>query len=69
MKCNGLSIGFVGRRFCWKEIQWCQRLRDVEGEERPPGLDCYCHKQMVLWSSLADEAQTKFSTKLGRPLF
>ncbi|KIM74953.1 hypothetical protein PILCRDRAFT_48736, partial [Piloderma croceum F 1598] len=46
--------------FRWKEMQWCQRLRDVEDEERPLGLDCYCHKQMVLWSSLADQAQTKF---------
>ena len=41
----------------------------MEDEERPPGLDCYCHKQMVLWGSLADQAQTKFSTVLGRPLF
>jgi hypothetical protein len=40
----------------------------MEDEERPPGLDCYCHKQMVLWHSLADQAQTKFSTVLGRPL-
>jgi hypothetical protein len=54
--------------FWWKEGQWRQRLRDMEDEERPPGLDCYCHKQMVLWHSLADQAQTKFSTVLGRPL-
>jgi hypothetical protein len=55
--------------FRWKEMQWRQRLRDIEDEERPPGLDCYCHKQMVLWSSLAEQAQTKFSAQLGRPVF
>ena len=54
--------------FRWMEMQWRQRLRDVEDEERPPGLDCYCHKQMVLWSTLADQAQTKFSAHLGRPV-
>jgi hypothetical protein len=52
-----------------KVEEWRKRLKDVEDEERPPGLDCYCHKQMVLWGSLADQAQTKFSTVLGRPLF
>src|ERR1700727_2605395 len=55
--------------FRGKEGEWRKRLQDMEDEERPPGLDCYCHKQMVLWGSLADQAQTKFSTVLGRPLF
>jgi hypothetical protein len=41
MKCNGQLIGFIGRRCNGKE-----RLKDVEDEERPPGLDCYCHKQI-----------------------
>jgi len=48
--------------FRWKKEQWNKRLSDLEDEERPPGLDCYCYKQMVLWGSLADQAQTKFST-------
>ena len=55
--------------FCKKEEGLNKRLRDLEDEERPPGLDCYCHKQMVLWSSLVDQAQAKFSTLLGQPLF
>ena len=55
--------------FHWKETQWKKRLRDVEDEERPPGLDCYCHKQIALWSSLADQAQTRFSAQLGHPVF
>jgi len=55
--------------FRWKERQWQQRLRDLDDEERPPGLDCYCHKQMVLWNSLADQAEEKFSAQLGRPVF
>jgi hypothetical protein len=45
------------------------RLRDTEDEERPPGLDGYCHKQVALWGSLADQAQNQFSTLLGRPVF
>jgi hypothetical protein len=55
--------------FQWKVKQWRTRLRDLEEDERPPGLDSYCHKQMVLWDSLAEQAQTRFSTLLGRPLF
>jgi len=55
--------------FRWKERQWQQRLRDLEDEERPPGLDCYSHKQMVLWNSLADQAKKKFSAQLGHPVF
>jgi 5-methylcytosine-specific restriction endonuclease McrA len=52
-----------------KVEEWRKRLKDVEDKERPPGLDCYCHKQMVLWGSLADQAHTKFSAVLGRHLF
>lgn len=40
--------------FQWKEGQWRMRLSEVDDEERPPGLDSYCHKQVVLWDSLAD---------------
>jgi hypothetical protein len=53
----------------WKMEQWRTRLRDLEADERPPGLDSYCHKQIALWDSLAEQAQTRFSTLLGRPLF
>jgi hypothetical protein len=55
--------------FRWKENQWRQRLKDLDDEERPPGMDAYCHKQVGLWGSLADEARDRFSTHLGRPLF
>jgi hypothetical protein len=55
--------------FHWKENQWRQRLRDVDDGEMPPGLDSYCHKQIELWGSLADQAQDTFSNHLGRPLF
>jgi hypothetical protein len=55
--------------FRWKEEQWRLRLNDMEDQDRPPGLDCYCHKQMALWSSLADQAETQFTNVLGRPLY
>jgi hypothetical protein len=55
--------------FQWQEDKWRHRLNDVEDGERPPELDCYCHKQMVLWKLLADQAQTQFSAAFGRPLF
>ena len=64
-----LEMQWTVNWFRRKEEGWNKRLRDLEDEERPPGLDCYCHKQMVLWGSLADQAQAKFSTLLGRPLF
>src|SRR5882724_5292586 len=51
--------------FRWKEEQWRLRLHELDNEERPPGLDCYCHKQMALWSALADQAQTQFTNTLG----
>ena len=51
--------------FWWKTEQWRKRFRDLADEERPPGLDCYCHKQMALWDSLAEQAQTRFSNLLG----
>jgi hypothetical protein len=65
----GYEMRWTVNWFRWKEKQWRSRLRDMEDEERPPGLDCYCHKQMQLWGSLADQTQTKCSTALGRPLF
>jgi hypothetical protein len=64
----GYKMQWTVNWFRWMEGQWRSRLSDLEDEERPPGLDCYCHKQMVLWSSLADQAQTKFTVLLGRPL-
>ena len=69
LRIVGYEMEWTVNWFRWKEGQWRSRLTDMEDEERPPGLDCYCHKQIVLWSCLADEAQTKFSTVLGRPLF
>ena len=53
----------------WKEGEWRKRLGDVKDEERPLGLDCYCHKQIVLWGMLADQAERQFSELLGKPLF
>ena len=38
--------------FQWKVEQWWRRLGDVTDEERPPGLDSYCHKQIVMWDTL-----------------
>ncbi|KIM74283.1 hypothetical protein PILCRDRAFT_80226, partial [Piloderma croceum F 1598] len=40
--------------FHWQENKWKQRLRDVDDEERPAGLDSYGHKQVALWNALAD---------------
>jgi hypothetical protein len=55
--------------FRWKQKEWHRRLRDLADEERAPGLDCYCHKQIALWDSLADKADAKFSNTLKKPLF
>jgi hypothetical protein len=65
----GLEMEWTVNWFRCKEKEWKKRLGDVEDEERPPGLDCYCHKQMALWASLADQAEIKFSSLLDRPLF
>ena len=65
----GYEMQWTVNWFQWKEEQWRLRLSDMDDEEKPPGLDCYCHKQMVLWRSLADQAQTQFTKVLGCPLF
>ncbi|KIM79992.1 hypothetical protein PILCRDRAFT_73667, partial [Piloderma croceum F 1598] len=65
----GYEMRWTVNWFKWKEEQWRLRLTDMENEERPPGLDCYCHKQMALWSSLADQAETQFTNVLGHPLY
>ncbi|KAI0245206.1 hypothetical protein BJV78DRAFT_1140462, partial [Lactifluus subvellereus] len=65
----GLKMEWTVNWFRWKENEWRKRLGNVEDGEQPPGLDCYCHKQMVLWGSLAEQAETKFSSLLDRPLF
>ncbi|KAI0245541.1 hypothetical protein BJV78DRAFT_1137879, partial [Lactifluus subvellereus] len=65
----GLEMEWTVNWFRYKEKEWKKRLGDVEDEERPPGLDCYCHKQMALWASLVDQAEIKFSSLLDRPLF
>ena len=65
----GLEMQWTVNWFRRRREQWRMRLDDLDDEERPPGLDCYCHKQMVLWGSLADQAETKFTALLGHPLF
>jgi len=48
----GYKMKWTVNWFQWKEEQWRLRLNNIDDEERPPRLDCYFHKQMVLWSSL-----------------
>ena len=55
--------------FQWKAEQWWRRLGDVTNEERPPGLDSYCHKQIVMWDTLGNWMASQLSVLLGRPLF
>jgi hypothetical protein len=64
----GYEMRWTVNWFRWKGEQWRLRLDDMEDEERPPGLDCYCHKQMTLWTSLANEAENQFASVLGHPL-
>jgi hypothetical protein len=47
----GYEMQWMVNWFHWRENQWRQRLRDVNDDERPPGLDSYCHKQIALWGS------------------
>jgi hypothetical protein len=65
----GYEMKWTINWFQWKKDQWRLRLNDTEDEERTPGLDCYCHKQMSLWGSLEHEAETKFTNILGCPLY
>ena len=58
-------MGWTINWFKWRERKWMSRLKEVENDERPPGLDCYCHKQVALWGSLANEAQALFNRALG----
>ena len=55
--------------FQQKEGEWKRRLGDVTNDGHPPGLDCYCHKQIAIWGTLANQADTKFSSLMGSPLF
>ena len=57
-----LEMGWTLNWFEWKKDQWLRRLDDLEDGERPPRLDCYCHKQVALWDSLSEQAKQKFST-------
>ena len=57
-----LEMGWTLNWFSWKKDQWIRRLDDLVDGERPPGLDCYCHKQVALWDSLSEQAKQKFST-------
>jgi hypothetical protein len=69
LRLVGYEMQWTVNWFRWKEDQWRRRLNDLENEERPPGLDSYCHKHITLWHSLAEQAQTQFSNVLGHPLF
>ena len=55
--------------FQWKVGQWKKRLGEVTDEEQPPGLDPYCHKQIVMWDMLGKRAEGQFSALLGRQLY
>ena len=69
LRLVGYKMQWMVNWFWWKGGEWKKRLGYVTNEDRLPGLDCYCHKQIVLWGTLADQVSTKFSTVLGRPLF
>jgi len=69
LRIVGYEMQWTINWFRWKEEQWRLRLNNMEDEERPPGLDCYCYKQMALWNSLADQAETQFTNILGCPLY
>ena len=51
--------------FRWKKEQWNKRLSDLEDKERPPRLDCDCHKQMALWGSLAGPDKILYTVGLA----
>ena len=58
-------MGWTVNWFRWKKDEWMKRLNDLNVGERPAGLDSYCHKQVALWDSLAEEASQKFSKLLN----
>ena len=37
----------------------------VKNDDRAPGLECYCYKQIGLWSSLSTLADDRFTDILG----
>ena len=61
---NGLDSKLVQPR----EKQWMERLQQVQDDERAPGMDSYCHKQVALWTTLAKQANKQFSALLGHLL-
>ena len=69
LRIVGYEMQWTVNWFRWKEEQWRLRLNEMDDEERPPGLECYCHKQMALWGSLANQAETQFTNVLGHPLY
>ena len=69
LRLVGYEMQWTVNWFRWKEREWRERLANVTNEDRPPGLDCYCHKQIWLWQTLGDQAHKRFSHVLGRPLF
>ena len=69
LRLVGCEMQWMVNWFQWKEEEWRKRLRDVISDERPPGLDSYCYKQIAMWGTLADQAHTKFCDVLGKQLF
>ena len=51
-----LEMGWTVNWFKWREKQWMERLQQVQDDERAPGMDSYCHKQVALWTTLAKQA-------------
>ena len=43
-----LEMGWTVNWFKQREKQWMERLRQVQDDERAPGMDSYCHKQVAL---------------------
>ena len=69
LRLVGCEMQWMVNWFQWKEEEWRKRLRDVINDERPPGLDSYCYKQIALWGTLADQVHMKFCDVLSKQLF
>ena len=63
-----LEMGWTVDWFKWREIQWMERLQQVQDDKRAPGMDSYCHKQVALWMTLVKQASEQFSALLGHLL-
>ena len=63
-----LEMGWTVNWFKQREKQWMERLQQVQDDERAPGMDSYCHKQVALWTTLAKQANERFSALSGHSL-